>query len=53
MQKSLNDSYVVFENSHECDTLIQLSTSLPTLEKAREYVKSWKNLNLSIYKFIE
>lgn len=41
MPKSLNNSYIVFENSHECDALIQLSTSLSTLE-----VEKFKFINL-------
>ena len=45
--------YVVFENSQEQDGLSQLSVTFPTLEKAREYVKSWKSKQLYIYLLVE
>lgn len=58
MNKELNSSpclgnYIVFENSLEHEGLVQLSTILPTLEKAREYSKAWKNKRLYIYVMVE
>jgi hypothetical protein len=47
------NSYVVFENSQEQDGLVQLSITLPTLEKAREFVKAYKTKTLYIYQLIE
>ena len=49
----LGGSYVVFEDSHEHEALMQLSVTLPTLERAREYVKGWKNKKLYIYLLVE
>jgi hypothetical protein len=46
---AVSGSYVVFENSHEQEGLVQLSVTLPTLERAREYVKAWKSKRLYIY----
>lgn len=58
MNKELNSSsclgnYIVFENSLYHEGLVQLSTILPTLEKAREYVKAWKDKRLYIYVMVE
>jgi hypothetical protein len=50
---AVSGSYVVFEDSHEHEALIQLSVTLPTLEKAREYVKAWKSKRLYIYLLVE
>jgi len=50
---AVSGSYVVFEESHEHEALIQLSVILPTLERAREYVKGWKSKNLYIYLLVE
>ena len=50
---AVSGSYVVFEDSHEHDALIQLSVTLPTLERAREYVKAWKSKKLYIYLLVE
>jgi hypothetical protein len=50
---AVSGSYVVFEDSHEHEALIQLSVTLPTLERAREYVKGWKSKNLYIYLLVE
>ena len=52
-QGAVSGSYVVFEDSHEHDALIQLSVTLPTLERAREYVKAWKSKKLYIYLLVE
>jgi len=49
----VSGSYVVFEDSHEHEALIQLSVTLPTLERAREYKKGWKSKKLYIYKLVE
>jgi hypothetical protein len=49
----VSGSYVVFEDSHEHEALIQLSVTLPTLERAREYVKGWKSKKLYIYLLVE
>jgi hypothetical protein len=51
--EEVKGSYVVFENSHEHEGLVQLSVTLPTLERAREYVKAWKNKRLYIYLLVE
>lgn len=58
INKELNNSpcignYIVFENSLEHEGLVQLSVILPTLEKAREYTKAWKNKKLYIYVMVE
>jgi len=58
MNKELNKlpclgNYIVFENSLEYEGLVQLSKILPTLEKAREYVKAWKSKRLYIYVMVE
>jgi hypothetical protein len=50
---AVSGSYVVFENSHEQEGLVQLSVTLPTLERAREYVKDWKSKRLYIYLLVE
>jgi hypothetical protein len=50
---AVSGSYVVFEDSHEHEALIQLSVTLPTLERAREYVKGWKSKKLYIYLLVE
>jgi len=50
---AVSGSYVVFEDSHEHEALIQLSVTLPTLERAREYVKAWKSKKLYIYLLVE
>ncbi|MBP6357758.1 MAG: hypothetical protein KA311_00265 [Sediminibacterium sp.] len=50
---AVSGSYVVFEDSHEHEALIQLSVTLPTLERAREYVKAWKSKRLYIYLLVE
>jgi hypothetical protein len=50
---AVSGSYVVFENSHEQEGLVQLSVTLPTLERAREYVKAWKSKRLYIYLLVE
>jgi len=50
---AVSGSYVVFEDSHEHEALIQLSVPLPTLERAREYVKAWKSKKLYIYLLVE
>ena len=50
---SVSGSYVVFENSQEQEGLVQLSVTLPTLERAREYVKAWKSKRLYIYMLVE
>ena len=50
---AVSGSYVVFEDSHEHEALIQLSATLPTLERAREYVKGWKSKKLYIYLLVE
>ena len=50
---AVSGSYVVFENSHEHEGLVQLSVTLPTLERAREYVKAWKSKRLYIYLLVE
>ena len=50
---AVSGSYVVFENSHEQEGLVQLSVTLPTLERAREYVKAWKSKQLYIYLLVE
>jgi len=50
---AVSGSYVVFEDSHEHDALVQLSITLPTLEKAREYVKGWKSKKMYIYLLVE
>lgn len=50
---AVSGSYVVFENSQEQDGLVQLSVTLPTLERAREYVKAWKSKRLYIYLLVE
>jgi hypothetical protein len=50
---TVSGSYVVFEDSHEHEALIQLSVTLPTLERAREYVKGWKSKKLYIYLLVE
>ena len=50
---AVSGSYVVFEDSHEHEALMQLSVSLPTLERAREYVKGWKSKKLYIYLLVE
>lgn len=52
-QTNKENSYIVFENSHEQEGLVQLSITLSTLEKARKYVKAWKNKTLYIYQLIE
>ncbi len=55
-QADVSDSYVVFEDSYDNEGLVQLSVTLPTLEKAREYVKAWKDLKskqLYIYMLVE
>lgn len=51
----VGSSYVVFEDGKNqgVDGLVQLSISLPTIEGARNYAKSWKNKELRIYKLIE
>jgi len=57
MNKEINQpvssSYVVFEDSLDNDGLVQLSVTLPTLERAREYIKSWKHKRLYIYLLVE
>lgn len=50
---AVSRSYVVFENSQEQEGLVQLSVTLPTLERAREYVKAWKSKRLYIYLLVE
>ena len=50
---AVSGSYVVFENSQEQEGLVQLSVTLPTLERAREYVNSWKSKRLYIYLLVE
>jgi hypothetical protein len=50
---AVNGSYVVFEDSHEHKALMQLSVTLPTIERAREYVKGWKSKKLYIYMLVE
>ena len=50
---AVSGSYVVFEDSHAHEALIQLSVTLPTLERAREYVKAWKSKKLYIYLLVE
>ena len=50
---AVSGGYVVFEDSHEHEALIQLSVTLPTLERAREYVKGWKSKKLYIYLLVE
>jgi hypothetical protein len=50
---AVSGSYVVFENSQEQEGLVQLSVTLPTLERAREYVKAWKSKQLYIYLLVE
>ena len=50
---AVSGSYVVFEDSHEHEALMQLSVTLPTLERAREYVKGWKSKKLYIYLLVE
>lgn len=50
---AVSGSYVVFENSQEQEGLAQLSRTLPTLERAREYVKAWKSKRLYIYLLVE
>ena len=50
---AVSGSYVVFEDSHEHEALIQLSVTLPTLERAREHVKAWKSKKLYIYLLVE
>jgi hypothetical protein len=49
----IDNSYVVFEDSQEHEALIQLSTKLPTLERAREYLRGWKKKKLYIYLLVE
>jgi hypothetical protein len=49
----VSGSYVVFEESYEQDGLVQLSVTIPTLERAREYVKAWKSKRLYIYLLVE
>jgi regulator of replication initiation timing len=50
---NVSGSYVVFEDSQEQEGLVQLSVTLPTLERAREYVKAWKSKRLYIYLLVE
>ena len=50
---AVSGSYVVFEDSQEQEGLVQLSVTLPTLERAREYVKAWKSKRLYIYLLVE
>lgn len=49
----VSSSYVVFEDSQEHEGLVQLSITLPTLERAREFVKGWKSKRLHIYLLVE
>ncbi len=49
----VSGSYVVFEDSHEHEALMQLSVTLPTLERAREFIKGWKSKKLYIYLLVE
>lgn len=49
----VSGSYIVFEDSQEQEGLVQLSVTLPTLERAREYVKAWKSKRLYIYLLVE
>jgi hypothetical protein len=53
IQTSVSGSYIVFENSQAEDGLVQLSVTLPTLERAREFVKGWKSKELYIYLLVE
>jgi hypothetical protein len=53
MDEAVSDSYIVFEDSQEQEGLIQLSVTLPTLERSRDYVKEWKIKKLYIYKLVE
>ena len=50
---AVSGSYIVFEDSQEQEGLVQLSVTLPTLERAREYVKGWKSKKLYIYLLVE
>jgi hypothetical protein len=47
------NSYMVFEDSQEQDGLVQLSVILPSIERAREFVKSRKNKRLYIFMLVE
>jgi len=53
LEHSVSSSYIVFEHSKEQDGLVQLSVTLPTIERARSYVNAWKSKRLYIYQLVE